>query len=87
MLQAQDPKAKPRFDQAKLGSRGFGVLDVQFLPTDNSVGFACGGSGSLFKTTDGGQSWRRDRAVRPRMHALHATVTVASLHLHVSCVT
>eukprot|EP00884_Botryococcus_braunii_P023649 jgi/Botrbrau1/9969/Bobra.0012s0064.1 len=48
-----------KFDQAKLGSRGFGILDVGFK--DGSVGFACGGSGSLFRTEDGGKTWRRDR--------------------------
>ena len=34
--------------QAKIASRGFGVLDIKFL--DGKVGYACGGSGSLFKT-------------------------------------
>jgi photosystem II stability/assembly factor-like uncharacterized protein len=29
---------------------------------DDKLGFACGGSGSLFKTEDGGQTWRRERA-------------------------
>lgn len=28
---------------------------------DGSVGFACGGSGSLFRTEDGGKTWKRDR--------------------------
>lgn len=46
-------------DQAKIGSRGFGVLDVVFVGGD--VAYACGGSGSLFKSADGGKSWKRDR--------------------------
>ena len=29
---------------------------------DSMVGYACGGSGSLYKTEDGGKSWKRDRA-------------------------
>ena len=33
---------------------------------DQGLGFACGGSGSLFKTTDGGKSWKRDK-VRIRL--------------------
>ena len=28
----------------------------------DGVGFACGGSGSLFRTEDGGATWRRDRS-------------------------
>eukprot|EP01026_Neomeris_dumetosa_P050167 TRINITY_DN43935_c0_g1_i10.p2 TRINITY_DN43935_c0_g1~~TRINITY_DN43935_c0_g1_i10.p2 ORF type:complete len:200 (-),score=22.57 TRINITY_DN43935_c0_g1_i10:208-807(-) len=47
------------FEQSKLGSRGFGILDVGFK--DDKVGFACGGSGSLFKSEDGGKSWKRER--------------------------
>lgn len=31
---------------------------------DPGLGFACGGSGSLFKTTDGGKSWKRDKVSR-----------------------
>lgn len=46
-------------EQSKLGSRGFGVLDVTFM--ENGLAYACGGSGSLFKSTDGGKSWKRDR--------------------------
>lgn len=34
--------------QTGLKSRGFGILDVGFA--SENVGFACGGSGSLFKT-------------------------------------
>lgn len=49
------------FDQAKLGSRGFGILDVGFAK-GGKIGFACGGSGSLFRTDDGGVTWRRDRS-------------------------
>jgi len=49
-----------KFDQVKLGSRGFGILDVGFA--DPNLGFACGGSGSLFRTEDGGASWKRDRS-------------------------
>ena len=48
------------FENAKLSSRGFGVLDVGFLDADTA--FACGGSGSLFKSVDGGRSWKRDRS-------------------------
>ncbi len=29
---------------------------------DGNLGYACGGSGSLFKTSDGGDSWKRVRA-------------------------
>lgn len=29
---------------------------------DGQVAYACGGSGSLFKSTDGGKSWKRDKA-------------------------
>jgi photosystem II stability/assembly factor-like uncharacterized protein len=28
---------------------------------DGATGYACGGSGSLFRTDDGGKSWKRDR--------------------------
>jgi photosystem II stability/assembly factor-like uncharacterized protein len=31
--------------------------------TDPNVGFACGGSGSLFKTENGGKSWKRVKGV------------------------
>jgi len=34
--------------QAKINSRGFGILDIKFV--NDNLGYACGGSGSLFKT-------------------------------------
>jgi len=48
------------FKQVKIGSRGFGILDVNFK--DDKIGYACGGSGSLFKTLDGGKTWKRDKS-------------------------
>ncbi len=38
---------------------GFGILDVGYKNGD--VAYACGGSGSLYKTEDGGNSWKRDK--------------------------
>jgi photosystem II stability/assembly factor-like uncharacterized protein len=29
---------------------------------NEEIAYACGGSGSLFKSVDGGKSWKRDRA-------------------------
>lgn len=29
---------------------------------NENVAYACGGSGSLFKSLDGGRSWKRDKA-------------------------
>ncbi|KAI3432377.1 hypothetical protein D9Q98_003934 [Chlorella vulgaris] len=55
-----DGSGEGKFGQAKIGSRGFGILDIKFM--DGKIGYACGGSGSLFKTEDGGQTWRRERA-------------------------
>lgn len=55
-----DGSGEGAFGQAKIASRGFGILDIKFV--DGKIGYACGGSGSLFKTEDGGQSWKRERA-------------------------
>ncbi len=38
----------PSHLQAKINSRGFGILDIKFV--NDKLGYACGGSGSLFKT-------------------------------------
>ncbi|KAG7672399.1 hypothetical protein Ndes2526B_g09089 [Nannochloris sp. 'desiccata'] len=59
-LYTVDASGEGDFKQAKIGSRGFGVLDVKFK--NDTLGYACGGSGSLFKTEDGGKSWKRDRS-------------------------
>mmetsp|Transcript_18427 Transcript_18427/g.39606 ORF Transcript_18427/g.39606 Transcript_18427/m.39606 type:complete len:407 (-) Transcript_18427:753-1973(-) len=48
-----------RFDETKFNSRGFGILDVGFR--NENLAFACGGSGSLYKSEDGGRSWKRDK--------------------------
>lgn len=48
------------FAEQKLGSRGFGVLDLGFK--DEMVGYGVGGSGSLYKTVDGGRTWRREKS-------------------------
>lgn len=42
------PLASP---QAKINSRGFGILDIKFV--NDQLAYACGGSGSLFKTGAG----------------------------------
>eukprot|EP00963_Diacronema_lutheri_P003136 scaffold261_cov336-Pavlova_lutheri.AAC.51 len=48
------------FAEQKLGSRGFGILDLGFK--DKAVGYGVGGSGSLYKTVDGGRTWRREKS-------------------------
>eukprot|EP00891_Asterochloris_glomerata_P000421 jgi/Astpho2/421/Aster-03470 len=60
LISAETGAASEKFDKAKLGSRGFGILDVGFK--NDQEGFACGGSGTLFKTMDGGKTWQRDRS-------------------------
>jgi len=50
-----------KFDSVKLQSRGFGILGIGFR--SNHIAYACGGSGSLFKTVDGGKSWKRDKSL------------------------
>jgi len=47
------------FEQRRIGARGFGILDVGFK-NDQEV-WASGGSGSLFRSVDGGSSWQRDK--------------------------
>eukprot|EP00238_Polyblepharides_amylifera_P009833 CAMPEP_0196583562 /NCGR_PEP_ID=MMETSP1081-20130531/43904_1 /TAXON_ID=36882 /ORGANISM="Pyramimonas amylifera, Strain CCMP720" /LENGTH=416 /DNA_ID=CAMNT_0041904491 /DNA_START=99 /DNA_END=1349 /DNA_ORIENTATION=+ len=45
------------FEQRRIGSRGFGILDVGFSK-GNEV-WAAGGSGSLFKSVNNGDKWER----------------------------
>lgn len=35
---------------------------VVFRFASQNIAFACGGSGSLFKSTDGGKTWKRDKS-------------------------
>jgi photosystem II stability/assembly factor-like uncharacterized protein len=53
------PENDDDYDEAKVGSRGFGILDIGFRSANDA--WAAGGSGSLFVSTDGGASWKRDR--------------------------
>lgn len=48
-----------KFNATKLKSRGFGILDVGFR--SNNIAYACGGSGSQYKTEDGGITWKRNK--------------------------
>jgi len=50
------------FSSMTIESRGYGLLDVGYT-REEGVGYACGGSGSLFKTTDGGKKWKRVKGV------------------------
>jgi len=60
VLLATEPGVTESFDEVKLNSRGFGILDIGFK--DEKTGFAVGGSGSLFKSEDGGKTWKRDKS-------------------------
>ncbi len=47
LLVASAPGIQDKFEESKIQSRGFGLLDLGFK--DASVGYAAGGSGSLFR--------------------------------------
>eukprot|EP00898_Chlorokybus_atmophyticus_P001217 jgi/Chlat1/2096/Chrsp17S02694 len=47
------------FAEAKVVSRGFGILDVGYQSKGKA--WAVGGSGSLFQSDDGGRTWSRAR--------------------------
>lgn len=53
------PKDDTDFEEQNVGSRGFGILDIGFR--NNAEAWAAGGSGSLFRSDDGGKNWKRDR--------------------------
>jgi photosystem II stability/assembly factor-like uncharacterized protein len=64
------------FIPTKLQSRGFGILDLDF--TTDYTGYACGGSGSLYKTNDGGTRWNRDKSADDLAGNLYAVKFVNS---------
>jgi photosystem II stability/assembly factor-like uncharacterized protein len=49
------------FEKVQIRSGGYGLLDVAFVP-DGKTAWACGGSGSIFKSSDGGNSFQKDKA-------------------------
>jgi photosystem II stability/assembly factor-like uncharacterized protein len=48
------------FAEGKIGSRGFGLLDLGAKPNGKEF-WIVGGSGSVFYSNDSGRSWKRDR--------------------------
>eukprot|EP00897_Mesotaenium_endlicherianum_P004475 jgi/Mesen1/4055/ME000213S03080 len=64
------------FQEVRVPSRGFGILDVGFRSEKEA--WAAGGSGVLLKTTDGGKSWVRDRVADNLAANLYAVKFVDS---------
>jgi len=48
------------FEKLQIRSGGYGLLDVAFVKGSNKA-WAVGGSGSIFGSTDGGQTWNKDK--------------------------
>ena len=51
-----------KFDKVDIRAGGYGILDVAFRPDTKEVWAAVGG-GTLYRSADGGKSWRRDDQV------------------------
>merc|ERR1719454_1365360 len=49
------------FEKVQIRSGGYGLLDVAFLP-DGTNAYAVGGGGTIFKSVDGGDSWKKDKS-------------------------
>lgn len=60
VLLGEEAGIQEKFVPMKMGARGFGILDIGFRTPEE--GFACGGSGTLLRSVDGGKSWKRDRS-------------------------
>ena len=54
------PEDDNDFEEGRIGSRGFGLLDLASKP-DGKEFWIVGGSGSVFFSKDAGKSWKRDR--------------------------
>ena len=54
------PENDDDFSEGKIGSRGFGLLDLTAKPNGKQF-WIVGGSGSVFYSNDAGKSWKRDR--------------------------
>ena len=54
------PEEDDDFSEGKIGSRGFGLLDLSAKPNGKQF-WIVGGSGSVFYSNDQGKSWKRDR--------------------------
>merc|ERR1719440_1324608 len=48
------------FDKLQIRSGGYGLLDVAFLPNSKNA-WAVGGGGTIFKSDDDGESWKKDK--------------------------
>jgi len=55
------PEEDDDFVEGRIGSRGFGLLDLGYKP-DGSQFWTVGGSGTVLRSEDQGQTWKRDRA-------------------------
>lgn len=51
-----------KFNKVDIRAGGYGILDVAFRPGTSEVWAALGG-GSLYRSMDGGKSWKRDNQV------------------------
>ena len=54
------PEEDSEFFEGKIGSRGFGLLDLGYTPGGKTF-WTVGGSGSVFYSNDEGRTWKRDR--------------------------
>jgi len=55
------PERDDDFIEGRIGSRGFGLLDLGYKP-DGSQFWTVGGSGTVLHSEDQGLTWKRDRA-------------------------
>ena len=54
------PDEDSEFYEGRIGSRGFGLLDLSYTPSGKTF-WTVGGSGSVFYSNDAGKTWKRDR--------------------------